>query len=192
MLDPDVTLDIVPSRRYSEEYMTQLPGEAKKLGCEPDFNAYTRDANPKPDETTTLRTAAAHIHVGWGKDFNPHDMGHFEACCTMAIQMDYWIGLPSVIIDPDTERKQLYGKAGAFRPKPYGMEYRVASNWWLKSEGYMRLVYVNTQAAFRTLTDGINLGEEHGETARKIIDSNDRAAAEELCKKLDIPYWAIT
>jgi hypothetical protein len=191
MLDPGITLDICPVREYSEEYMAKLPGYVKKLGCEPDYNAYSMDANPKPDENTNLRTAAGHIHIGWGQDFNTHDWGHFEACCLLTKQMDFWVGLVSTIRDPDTKRKQLYGKAGAFRPKPYGMEYRVASNWWLKDEGDMRLIYANTTEAFNTMKDGIVLAEEHGDIAQAIINSNNVDAAMELCQKLAIPYWPL-
>ncbi len=36
--------------------------------------------------------------------------------------------------DKDTERRGMYGKAGAFRPKPYGVEYRTLSNAWLSND----------------------------------------------------------
>jgi hypothetical protein len=189
MIDQDIHLDISPVVEYPAAYWDSLPGVVKKLGCEPDYNAYTREANPKPKEEDSLRTAAGHVHVGWGKDFNPFDYEHFETCCLLGVQMDYWVGLPSTIIDPDTKRKSKYGKAGAFRPKPYGMEWRVASNWWLQDEGYMRLVYSNTKQAFKTMQNGEVLWLSMGEAARKIIDSNDSDAAIELCNKLAIPYW---
>jgi len=191
MLKPGVELDISPVAEYPEEYMSSLPGYVKKLGCDPDFNAYTKDANPKPNEHPTMRTAAGHIHVGWGKDLDTRDWKHFEACCVLAKQMDFWVGLPSTILDPDTKRKQMYGKAGAFRPKRYGMEYRVASNWWLKDSGTMRLVYSNTKWAFNTLNDGIMLCQEHGDVARDIINNNQVDEAKKLCDKLDIPYWPL-
>lgn len=191
MLDTDVELLISASVDYPEDYMASLPGEAKKLGCDPDFDAYKMDANPKPDEATCMRTAAGHIHVGWGTGFNPHDSAHFETCCLMAKQMDFWCGLPSVILDSDTKRKLLYGKAGAFRPKPYGMEYRVCSNFWLKEEGLMRLIYSNTREAFETMKDGIVLAEEHGDVAQTIINSNDVEGAMFMCNKLGIPYWPL-
>jgi hypothetical protein len=191
MIDADIKLDISPVVEYPAEYWNKLPGFVKKLGCDPDYNAYTKDANPKPKEEDSLRTAAGHLHVGWGKDFNPFEYDHFETCCLLGIQLDYWVGLVSTILDPDTKRKQKYGKAGALRPKPYGMEYRVPSNWWLQSEGYMRLIYSNAKSAFSTMQSGTVLFQDHGEAARKIIDSNDTDAAVELCNKLGIPFWTL-
>ena len=34
--------------------------------------------------------------------------------------LDIFLGIPSVIIDPDKKRRKLYGKAGAFRLTKYG------------------------------------------------------------------------
>jgi hypothetical protein len=189
MCDADVELDISPVVEYPEDYWKSLPGSVKKLGCDPDYNAYTKDANPKPKEDDSLRTAAGHLHVGWGKDFNPFEYEHFETCCLLGVQLDYYVGLVCTILDADKKRKQKYGKAGAIRPKSYGMEYRVPSNWYLKDEGYMRLVYANTKAAFTSLQNGEVLLESLGEAARKIIDSDDHEGAVELCNKLAIPYW---
>lgn len=31
-----------------------------------------------------------------------------------------YLGIPSVVMDPDTKRRTLYGKAGDFRLKAYG------------------------------------------------------------------------
>ena len=74
------------------------------------------------------------------------------ACCTLSKELDYYLGLPSLLFDPDTSRRKMYGKAGAFRPKPYGMEYRVLSNAWLKSPELIKWVFNNTKLAFERLT----------------------------------------
>jgi len=55
--------------------------------------------------------------------------------------LDAYLGLPSVLFEKDGMRRTLYGKAGAYRPTPYGVEYRVLSNFWLTEEKYMRWVY---------------------------------------------------
>ena len=34
--------------------------------------------------------------------------------------MDLFLGVPSILIDPDTERRKMYGKAGDYRLKEYG------------------------------------------------------------------------
>jgi hypothetical protein len=120
-----------PVAEFGAAYIRKQPDEAKMLGCEPDFNAYTKDANPRPDADTPFRTASGHVHIGWTNGVDPHDPGHFEACCTLSKMLDLRLGVPSLIWDKDKKRRQLYGQAGCFRPKPYGMEYRVLSNAWL-------------------------------------------------------------
>lgn len=120
-----------PVAEFGAAYIKKQPDEAKMLGCEPDFNAYTKDANPRPDADTPFRTASGHVHIGWTNGVDPHDPGHFEACCTLSKMLDLRLGVASLIWDKDKKRRQLYGQAGCFRPKSYGMEYRVLSNAWL-------------------------------------------------------------
>ena len=58
--------------------------------------------------------------------------------------MDAIHGVISTILDNSKEavdRRQLYGSPGAHRPKPYGVEYRVLSNYWLKSPITVMLMY---------------------------------------------------
>lgn len=124
--------------KYSLPYFNRnIPDHAKELGCDPDFNAWTLQPNEPPDMTVpNMRTAGGHVHIGWGEDFDCHtDSDHFVKCAQLARTLDWMLGVPSVLWDKDTERRSMYGKAGAFRPKPYGMEYRVLSNAWLKSPG---------------------------------------------------------
>ena len=49
-------------------------------------------------------------------------------------QLDWYLGAWSLKMDPDPTRRLLYGKAGACRYKPYGVEYRVLSNFWLTTK----------------------------------------------------------
>ncbi len=144
-----------PVAEFGLEYIEEQPEEAKMLGCDPDFNAYTKAANPRPDAATPFRTASGHVHIGWTKDVDPHDPGHFEACCTLTKMLDLKLGVPSLIWDKDKKRRQLYGKAGCFRPKPYGMEYRVLSNAWLnpKYPHLRKFVFGETIKAVSSLFD---------------------------------------
>lgn len=130
-----------PTATFTPEYFKTIPAYAKELGCTPDFNAWTGQQNPTPKGDRPFRTGAGHIHIGWTKDANIYDMDHLETCRAMARQMDYYLGVHSLTWDPDSKRRELYGKAGAFRPKPYGMEYRTLSNAWTNSDILMRWVY---------------------------------------------------
>lgn len=132
-LHAEYELRAVPYVNWEEDYFLQLPYKARELGCMPDYNAWSGRRNPKPklDNMPTLRTAAGHIHIGvpGGCDFTSSDsiawMQH------MIKLLDWHVGSWSCEVDPDTTRRQLYGKAGACRYKPYGVEYRTLSNFWV-------------------------------------------------------------
>ena len=58
--------------------------------------------------------------------------------------------------DRDPLRRELYGKAGAFRPKPYGVEYRTPSNIWIRSRDMRRCIFDLVQIAITKQTEGVN------------------------------------
>lgn len=163
-----------PVAYYDPTYFAwDVPASAHTLGCDPDFNGWTGEKNPRPDpDGRPIRTAAGHIHIGWGEDFDVYDSDHFKYCAKIARQMDYYLGIQSLLWDSDPVRRSLYGKAGAFRVKPYGMEYRVMSNRWLSADGLMRRVYRGVQRGMSAaLAD--NFAEDvHGDIAQTIINEN--------------------
>ena len=169
-------LAITPFANFEPSYFNSLPDTVKELGCNPDFNAWTGQVNPPPDASGTMRTASGHLHVGWleGKGTNPFNKFHFEDCRIMVKQLDYYIGIYSLMWDPDNTRRQLYGKAGAMRPKSYGVEYRVLSNQWLKSQRVMEWLFGAVQKAAGALFSGKKSMEElFGDYAQKVIDNNE-------------------
>ena len=131
MLPPHLELAAKPTVEFGKAYLSTMPEEAVELGCEPDYNAYTGKENPRPNAASTFRTSAGHIHIGWTEGMDPKDPDHFEACCMFAKFLDYHLGATAALWDEDDKRRQLYGDRGAFRPKPYGMEYRSPSSAWL-------------------------------------------------------------
>jgi len=129
-----------------------------------------------------MRTASGHVHIGWtnGEDIrNPHHQSRVNA---MAQQMDFFLGLPSIFYDEDKERREMYGKAGALRYKPYGGEYRTLSNAWLRSEGRMRFVYRNAIKGMQELMSGNFLPSKFGDI-QAIINSSDKDAAMKIIKE---------
>lgn len=135
MLPPGYDLLCAPSTEFSHDVFEAAPARAKELGCMPDFNAWTNNVNtpPRPPEDMpTLRTMAGHIHIGWTDDASLEDEEHLNNCNDLVKQLDWYLGAWSITQDPDTTRRRLYGQAGACRYKPYGVEYRVLSNFWLK------------------------------------------------------------
>lgn len=163
-----------PVARFEANYFKfDVPSYAQELGCNPDYNGWTQDVNPKPDpDGKPYRTASGHLHIGWTDGADVEDKDHFLFCCKVARQLDYYLGMSSLLWDSDDTRRQLYGKAGAFRPKSYGMEYRVLSNRWLDSEPLMRWIYNTIQVAMVDAFSGIWAEDKYGDLAQRMIDEN--------------------
>lgn len=170
-----LSFSIEPFKVFDKEYFDGLPDVVKELGCNPDFNAWTGGVNPSPEgQAGTMRTASGHIHIGWCEGVNSHSKTHFADCCAFVKQLDYYLGLYSLMWDPDNTRRQMYGKAGAFRPKSYGCEYRVLSNVWLKSPRIQEWIFnTTTQAVYDLINKPKSMFDLHGDFAETAINSND-------------------
>jgi Phage phiEco32-like COOH.NH2 ligase-type 2 len=150
-----------------------LTPESQQFGCESDFNAWTRKVNESPKaEDSSLRSCGGHIHIGT-------DLPNIEVIRAM----DLFAGIPSLYLDDDKTRRQLYGKAGAYRPKIYGVEYRTLSNFWIWSDEYKEWAYRQTEKALDFVAGGEHLSAHDGVLIRKAINFGDMKAAEHLNKK---------
>lgn len=154
---------------------------AKTFGCDPDFNVWLQDINPKPKaDDPTLRSAGGHIHIGYS-DPNQY-VNEF-----IIKAMDLFVGVPSVIMEPENKRKELYGKAGAFRMKGYGVEYRTVSNFYLESEKLVRWAYRNTISAINFLNEkGIDEIDSLGTDIVNAINNNNKDLAWNLIRHFDL------
>lgn len=161
-----------PTAQFSHKYIRTLPDEVRQLGCNPDFNAYTSSMNDAPNGRVPFRTGAGHIHVGWTRGKEYDDLEHFDNCTFLARQMDYFVGLRTLKFDQDNRRRTLYGQAGAFRPKPYGMEYRVPSSAWCTSEALMGEIFDATMAAFASANADRDLDKKYDNFAQTCINKN--------------------
>ena len=174
-------VDIISSHHYPKEFLMAAPSQALEFGCDPDFNCWTLDENDTSSPLTTLRTAGGHVHIGF-----PNYVTELDRVMTMRM-CDYLLGLPSVLLDTDTERRSLYGKAGAYRPKPYGAEYRTLSNFWLNDEALMRWVFAQAVECYeqRNSTKDYQLILPSVEVQR-IINESDKVAAAKWVQALNI------
>lgn len=153
---------------------------ALEFGCDPDFNAWTGKRNPRPKASdATLRSCGGHVHVGYDFDNDAQRLETIRA-------MDFYLGVGSVIIDEGDLRKQLYGKAGAFRIKPYGVEYRTLSNYWIWDESLAGWVYDNTALALDAVLTGKSF-LEYAEVIDQIINGNNKELAQQFVKAHNIP-----
>lgn len=184
LVPEEYDLDISPSVTFDEDTIDSQPMEALELGCSPDFNAYTREKNKPPHTQSGFRTAAGHIHIGWGKDLDPMESTHFEACATLARQLDVHLGLPSLLWDRDQTRRSLYGGAGSFRPKSYGMEYRTLSNVWVKSKDMRAIVWRLTKSAITTLVRSHGVVKDFNYPVRDMINGGRHEEAEPIAQHL--------
>jgi hypothetical protein len=157
---------------FAKEELTHP--KALVFGCEPDYNAWSRKENQKPQSTDeNLRTCGGHIHVGTKVDM------------LKGIQnMDLFLGVPSVLLDDSPSsiaRRELYGKAGAMRPKPYGFEYRVLSNYWMFHDKLVRWVYDQTYIAMYHESK-----IKHSKEIQECINTGDKELAKHICSTYNI------
>jgi hypothetical protein len=173
-------LDFISHAMFSPEFFVEAGPKAMEFGCEPDYNAWTLNVNERPDSNSLMRTAAGHVHIGFAME---DELDPFRA----AILMDFYVGLPSVILDPDgAARRSMYGQAGACRPKEYGVEYRVPSNFWLKNEGRMKWMFNSSIKAIKNLNKFTELREKYSEDVPRIINTSDQKGAKQIMKDLGI------
>lgn len=155
-----------------------------ELGCDPDYNAWTNGGPNEPgDPSTNFRTAGGHVHIGWCQKKPIDDLEHTRDCIEAVKQMDYVLGMWSLLKDKyGSDRRKLYGKAGAYRPKPYGVEYRVLSNFWIFETSLAEEVGRRTIAGMKALEDGFWFSKEYGTMARDVITSGviDTTAAKAM------------
>jgi hypothetical protein len=139
---------------------------AKEFGCDPDFNAYSLKENVAPTATVNTRSAAGHIHIGY-------DGHNFEKNIQLIKLLDLTLGLQSVIDDKDRSRRKMYGKAGAFRLKDFGFEYRVLSNYWIFEDKYLKKVFNGVHKAFELFDNGFQINDALENDMRIAIDNYD-------------------
>lgn len=178
---------MVPAVSFDEESL--MTENAMMFGCEPDYNAWTGKVNNKPlADDWTLRSAGGHLHCGIDNIEVPFS-GRIQRYkvdsqrANIVQVLDLFVSIPLVIMEPDNRRKELYGKAGAFRPKPYGLEYRTVSNHYMRSDKLKRWAYSSVQRAFDYINEYGFLGEGVGSVVRKSIDTNNKEQAENLIRE---------
>jgi len=162
--------------------------EAKRFGCDPDFDAWALAVNEPPPDAVfkPFRTVGGHLHVGYvpesGNDFLLEPMGKVDTVKAF----DAIIGVPMTMLDHGVDavnRRQLYGKAGCHRPTDYGVEYRSLSNYWTLSPNLVRMVYSLASEALRMIREN-KIGEVIHRMdpveIQRIINEGDHVAARKM------------
>lgn len=154
--------------------------QAQTFGCEPDLNVYLEDLNPKPDSNTNLRCVGAHVHIGYE---NPD----FEISERIVKMFDIFVTLPSLLKDNDERRRELYGKAGSFRVKDFGVECRALSNFWIHSDKLIKWVFNQTIKAVETVLNNEDESfiRKFSERVQEAIDSNNKEVTKLLLLEIE-------
>jgi len=175
---PEYELVADPVAYFKKEYMERLPKDALELGCDPDYNAWSGEENVKPNASLPFRTGAGHVHIGWRRAVGI-DVDHIKVGQRVSRQMDFFLALPSLLFDDDKQRREMYGKAGAYRPKEYGVEYRTLSNKWVGDDKLIRWVFRSTTKAMTELARGYDLSKKYGDI-QSIINESDVTEAKKI------------
>jgi hypothetical protein len=157
--------------------------EAKEFGCDPDYDAWTLEQNVPPSaKKTNIRTGCCHVHIRY-------DKMSFNTSMNLIKAMDIFLGVPSIIIEPDNVRKDIYGKAGAFRyDESKTIEYRVLSNHFVTTPELRKWVYNNTMLAIDFINSGYSFEDQ--DVNSKIINSinnADKVLSNEIIEMFNVP-----
>lgn len=114
-----------------DEAWHSTPKSSRRFGCNPTLNAQEKRKLSINGMGQRFRSAGGHVHIGL-PNRNHYNNARIERVVRI---MDIIAGNLAVLIDRDpnnARRRKYYGRAGEYREKKYGLEYRVFSNFWLK------------------------------------------------------------
>lgn len=130
--------------------------------------------NDSPDNNTNLRSSAFHLHF-------KYDGMNFETTCELVRVMDLYLGIPSLLIEPENDRRKLYGKAGEFRfHEEKTMEYRVLSGFFSKNSDLRKWAFKNAMTAIQQFNRGVRINPMFAQKVHDIINYRDLRQAEKL------------
>ncbi len=175
------TIDLSPLVEVSEQEFDSISNTHKGFGCNPSYNQYTGGQSQITVDPFIVRErpAGGHIHLGGYRG----DMEQIEVLQDVDIMvpvLDIVLGNTAVLVDTNplnARRRENYGRAGEYRLKPYGIEYRTVSNFWLRSYPLMGMVLGLAHQAYDIAQDPLLAGELMGlvdpEDIRNAINNND-------------------
>ena len=129
----------------------------------------------------------AHVHIGTTDNIDEEDVFTFMKV------LDLFLGVPSVLIDTDKERRKPYGRAGECRMRVIKeavvMEYRTLGGNMLADEDLIRWTYTQMQNAIEFFNNG-DFTElfANEESITNCINNCDEQLAQKLTKQFNIQY----
>ena len=176
LLTENQTICFNPSLNFDRNQLYTI--ESITFGCSPDYNAWTNKVNKiQAAEDTTIRSIGTHLHL----DCKEEDR------LRLIRLLDLTLGIPALVFEPENERRTLYGKAGAFRPVAYGIEYRHLSGWFAQPR-YLDFVWDGAELAMYMLEKGLDAPK----SVKRIIDSNNVESAKTMISKHNLLNTSLT
>lgn len=155
---------------------------ANTYGCSPSLNCWTlNEIRPQPNGSN-LRVSGNHIHCGY-------ENHSFDTNIELAKAMDLYLGVPSIILEPENLRKSSgYGVSGSIRMQSYGgVEYRTLSAYFASSQGLIEWCFNQTQKAIEFVNNGrIQEIENFGEEIQHCINNNDKEMAKGFIEQYNL------
>lgn len=159
--------------------------KALEAGCSPNFNAYTVAPNPPVQFNGGLRSAGCHFHCG------AKHLLDFDTRLNAIKLMDIFLGVPSIIFNPDKTEKQrrmLYGGPSEHRPTSFGLEYRPLSPGVIRSPETAELTYDLVTYSLSQLPKATKILESiDTNIVQKAIKDCDKKLARVVMNKVKLP-----
>lgn len=180
-------LSITNTWQLTQKEMDALDDEDVVFRCSDSMNVYG-DLKVSPEPRSYLyRFAGGHIHVGSSEGY-PKLPKPAAIIKSMVRAMDAIVGVPAVSMarDVDTpERRKNYGPAGEFRLPAHGLEYRVLSNFWLRSPLIFHLTFELARWGYRLGESGVFdcVWQGSDDETRACINNCDVKLAEQIIKR---------
>ena len=158
------SIDFTTTMKVSKDTLMRLSPESRELGCLPSRNAYG-EVSPVPTDGMKYRwrSAGGHIHLDLrtsttnrGRAEGYRNREDIESLVRL---LDLFVGIPSVLLargKGELKRREAYGRAGEYRVKRYGIEYRTLSNFWLQSPYVFSLIFGQADTAVRVWQSHLN------------------------------------
>lgn len=152
------------------------------FGCSSSINAWSQESREaNAEDAGNLRSTGFHVWIGIEDE-------NFTADHLFRIikSMDLFLGLPSLFIDEDNDRRKIYGHAGDCRYKKKNdlhlLEYRSLGGYLLNSDELIGYVYDQT---IKAIEYGMNLDNFIPEI-EDVINSQNRELAMEYLQEYNI------
>lgn len=161
----DITVDVTKNQYDS------LKPKNKLFGCGRSYNAYDKlvTVNELNPAEYLKRSAGGHMHFGT-QGLTQAEVTLLQTPDELIPLFDILVGNTAVMLDRDEgniERRKHYGKAGEYRTPAYGVEYRTLSNFWLRSEPLMSLMFGLARHAIGIGATG------QGDTLKSLVEMDD-------------------